>query len=155
MSISYDVSLLIGESLTPGGFLSYPCVVTSSAQLIKAEAFAIFSPYGPIYFVARAPNLLDVPASGRKETHASPIYFWWRRFGEPSRNSSRVAALADCWRFRSVVVGGSGDSSYLNPSEPNLQKANGRKYRKGKDYKANNTEAKIVRKNIKEAQNRT
>ncbi|WP_288164981.1 hypothetical protein, partial [Acidaminococcus intestini] len=39
--------------------------------------------------------------------------------------------------------------SYLNPSEPNLQKANGRKYRKGKDYKANNTEAKIVRKKHK------
>ena len=60
-----------------------------------------------------------------------------------------TTALADCWRFRSVVVGGSGDSSYLNPSEPNLQKANGRKYRKGKDYKANNTEAKIVRKKHK------
>ena len=53
-------------------------------------------PYGPIYFVARDLNLLDVLASGRKETHASPIYFWWRRFREPSRNSSRVAALADC-----------------------------------------------------------
>ena len=112
----------------------------------QSGSFLQFSVHMGPYFVARAPNLLDVPASGRKETHASPIYFWWRRFGEPSRNSSRVAALADCWRFRSVVVGGSGDSSYLNPSEPNLQKANGRKYRKGKDYKANNTEAKIVRK---------
>ncbi|ERL15884.1 hypothetical protein HMPREF1246_1647 [Acidaminococcus sp. BV3L6] len=30
-----------------------------------------------------------------------------------------------------------------------MQKANGRKYRKGKDYKANNTEAKIVRKKHK------
>ena len=120
-----------------------------SPSSLKQTLFAIFGPYGPSCFVAHTPNLLDVPASGRKETHASPIYFWWRRFGEPSRNSSRVAALADCWRFRSVVVGGSGDSSYLNPSEPNLQKANGRKYRKGKDYKANNTEAKIVRKKHK------
>ena len=130
---------------------SFPNHVSSlpAPSLSTRKLFAIFSPYGPIYFVARDLNLLDVLASGRKETHASPIYFWWRRFGEPSRNSSRVAALADCWRFRSVVVGGSGDSSYLNPSEPNLQKANGRKYRKGKDYKANNTEAKIVRKKHK------
>ena len=65
-------------------------------SLSKRKLFAIFGPYGPIYFVARDLNLLDVPASGRKETHASPIYFWWRRFGEPLRNSSRVAALSDC-----------------------------------------------------------
>ena len=91
---------------------SFPNHVSSlpAPSLSTRKLFAIFSPYGPIYFVARAPNLLDVPASGRKETHASPIYFWWRRFGEPSRNSSRVAALADCWRLRSAVVGGSGAS---------------------------------------------
>ena len=138
-----------GDSIRLGA--SFPNLVSSppAPSLSKRKLFAIFSPYGPIYFVARAPNLLDVPASGRKETHASPLCFWRHRFGEPLRNSSRVAALADCWRFRSVVVGGSGDSSYLNPSEPNLQKANGRKYRKGKDYKANNTEAKIVRKKHK------
>ena len=89
---------------------SFPNHVSSlpAPSLSTRKLFAIFSPYGPIYFVARDLNLLDVLASGRKETHASPIYFWWRRFGEPSRNSSRVAALADCWRFRSVVVGGSG-----------------------------------------------
>ena len=51
--------------------------------------------------LSNAAGFLDVPASGRKETHASPICFWGRRFGEPSRNSSRVAALADCWRLRS------------------------------------------------------
>ncbi len=56
--------------------------------------FAIFSPYGPIYFVARAPNLLDVH---------KPY----------------------------AVVGGSGGSSHLDPSEPNSQKANGRKDRNG------------------------
>ena len=43
-----------------------------------------------------------------------------------------VAALADCWRLRSVVVGGSGDSSYLNPSEPNLQKSKWKKIPEGK-----------------------
>ena len=90
-----------GGSLRLGA--SFPNHVSSlpAPSLSKRKLFAIFSPYGPIYFVARAPNLLDVPASGRKETHASPICFWGRRFGEPSRNSSRVAALADCWRLRS------------------------------------------------------
>ena len=89
-----------GGSLRLGA--SFPNHVSSlpAPSLSKRKLFAIFSPYGPIYFVARAPNLLNVLASGRKETHASPIYFWWRRFGEPSRNSSRVAALADCWRLR-------------------------------------------------------
>ena len=89
---------------------SFPNHVSSlpAPSLSTRKLFAIFSPYGPIYFVARDLNLLDVLASGRKETHASPIYFWWRRFREPSRNSSRVAALAGCWRLRSVVVGGSG-----------------------------------------------
>ena len=85
-----------GDSLRLGA--SFPNHVSSlpAPSLSKRKLFAIFSPYGPIYFVARDLNLLDVLASGRKETHASPIYFWWRRFGEPSRNSSRVAALADC-----------------------------------------------------------
>ena len=89
---------------------SFPNHVSSlpAPSLSTRKLFAIFSPYGPIYFVARDLNLLDVLASGRKETHASPIYFWWRRVREPSRNSSRVAALAGCWRLRSVVVGGSG-----------------------------------------------
>ena len=85
-----------GDSLRLG--VSFPTHVSSlpAPSLSKRKLFAIFSPYGPIYFVARDLNLLDVLASGRKETHASPIYFWWRRFREPSRNSSRVAALADC-----------------------------------------------------------
>ena len=97
-----------GDSLRLGA--SFPNHVSSlpAPSLSKRKLFAIFSPYGPIYFVARDLNLLDVLAPGRKETHASPIYFWWRRFREPSRNSSRVAALAGCWRLRSVVVGGSG-----------------------------------------------
>ena len=72
-----------GGSLRLGA--SFPNHVSSlpAPSLSKRKLFAIFSPYGPIYFVARAPNLLNVLASGRKETHASPIYFWWRRFGEP------------------------------------------------------------------------
>ena len=64
---------------------SFPNHVSSlpAPSLSTRKLFAIFSPYGPIYFVARDLNLLDVLASGRKETHASPIYFWWRRFREP------------------------------------------------------------------------
>ena len=56
---------------------SFPNHVSSlpAPSLSKRKLLAIFSPYGPIYFVARAPNLPDVPASGRKETHASPIFF--------------------------------------------------------------------------------
>ena len=110
MSIRRRVRLTVGDTLRlgapPPNHVSSPPAPSSSTR----KLFAIFGPYGPIYFVARDLNLLDVPASGRKETHASPIYFWWRRFGEPSRNSSRVAALADCWRLRSAVVGGSGAS---------------------------------------------
>ena len=121
-----------GDSLRLG--VSFPTHVSSlpAPSLSKRKLFAIFSPYGPIYFVARAPNLLDVPASGRKETHASPIYFWWRRFGEPPRNSSRVAALADCWRLRSTVVAEAGVSSQLGPSEPNLQKSKWKVINEGK-----------------------
>ena len=108
MSIRRRVRLTFGDPLRlgapPPNHVSSPSAPSSS----KRKLFAIFGPYGLSCFVAHTPNLLDVPASGRKETHASPIYFWWRRFGEPSRNSSRVAALAGCWRLRSVVVGGSG-----------------------------------------------
>ena len=68
-----------------------------------------------------------------------------RRTGLWPQGNSRVAALADCWRLRSVV-GGSGGSSHLDSSEPNSQKAIGGKDRKGKDCKA---------KNVREAQNRT
>ena len=55
-----------------------------------------------------------------------------RRFGELSRNSSRVAALADCWRLRSAVAGGIGGSSQLDPSEPNLQKSKWKVINEGK-----------------------
>ena len=63
--------LTFGDRLRLGA--SFPNHVSSlpAPSLSKRKLFAIFSPYGPIYFVARAPNLLDVPASGRKETHAS------------------------------------------------------------------------------------
>ena len=135
----------VGDSYCLGASFPNYVPLPPVPSLSKRKLFAIFSPYGPIYFVARAPNLLDVPASGRKETHASPLCFWRHRFGEPLRNSSRVAALADCWRLRSVV-GGSGGSSHLDSSEPNSQKAIGGKDRKGKDCKA---------KNVRDAQNRT
>ena len=60
-----------GDSLRLG--VSFPTHVSSlpAPSLSKRKLFAIFSPYGPIYFVARDLNLLDVLASGRKETHAS------------------------------------------------------------------------------------
>ena len=83
-----------GGSLRLGA--SFPNHVSSlpAPSSLNRKLFAIFSPYGPIYFVARTPNLLDVH---------KPY----------------------------AVVGGSGGSSYLNPSEPNSQKANGRKDRNG------------------------
>ena len=51
----------------------------SSAQILlskrKITYHNFFSPYGPIYFVARAPNLLDVPASAaRKLTRRQFIF---------------------------------------------------------------------------------
>ena len=67
--------------------------------------------YAAICVVANVLNRLDVSASGRKETRASPICFWWRRFGEPGRQQILgVAALADCWCLRSAVVDEAGCS---------------------------------------------
>ena len=85
---TFGGSLRLGASF-PNHVSSLPAPSSSEWKL-----FAIFGPYGPIYFVARAPNLLDVH---------KPY----------------------------AVVGGSGGSSHLDPSEPNSQKANGRKDRKG------------------------
>ena len=98
---------------------------------MKAEAFCNLRPIWAHLLCRPRPNLLNVPASGRKETHASPICFWRRRFGESLRNSPRVAALADCWRLRFAVAGGIGGSLQSDPSELNSQKAIGRKERKG------------------------
>ena len=101
----------------------------------QAEAFCnLQSIWTHLLCRPRTQTSSNVLASGRKETHASPIYFWWRRFGEPPRNSSRDAALADCWRLRSTVVAEAGVSSQIGPSEPNLQKAmegNKRRERRG------------------------
>ena len=132
-----------GGSLRLGA--SFPNHVSSlpAPSLSKRKLFAIFCPYGPIYFVARAPNLLNVLASGRKKTHASPICFWWRRFGEPPRNSSRDAALADCWRLRSTVVAEAGASSQLDPSEPNLQKKQ-MEGNKRREKEGNGTDLKVL-----------
>ena len=132
MSIRRRVRLTFGDPLRlgapPPNHVSSPSAPSSS----KRKLFAIFGPYGPSCFVAHTPNLLDVPASGRKETHASPLCFWRHRFGEPPRNSSRDAALADCWRLRSTVVAEAGVSSQLGPSEPNLQKSKWKVINEGK-----------------------
>ena len=85
---TFGGSLRLGASF-PNHVSSLPAPSSSEWKL-----FAIFGPYGPIYFVARAPNLLDVH---------KPY----------------------------AVVGGSGGSSHLDSSEPNSQKTNGRKDRKG------------------------
>ena len=53
-------------------------------------------------------NLLNVPASGRKETHTSLIYFWERRFKEPSRINSHGAIPVGLLALRSAAVVGSG-----------------------------------------------
>ena len=46
---------------------------------------------GPSTLSPTGLNLLNVPASGRKETHTSLIYFWERRFKEPSLINSHGA----------------------------------------------------------------
>ena len=94
-----------------------------SPSSLKQTLFAIFGPYGPIYFAARAPTSSTYrPLAARKLTR--------RRFvfgGAASENlcatAPRVAALADCWRLRFAVAGGIGGSLQLDPSELNLQKA--------------------------------
>ena len=42
-------------------------------SLSKRNLFAIFVLYGPIYDVAGDLHFLNVPASGREETHALPL----------------------------------------------------------------------------------
>ena len=93
MSIRRRVRLTFGDPLRlgapPPNHVSSPSAPSSS----KRKLFAIFGPYGPIYFAARAPTSSTYrPLAARKLTRC--------RFGEPSRNSSCVAALADCWRLR-------------------------------------------------------
>ena len=80
-----------GDSIRLGA--SFPNLVSSppAPSLSKRKLFAIFSPYGPSTLSPTGLNLLNVPASGRKETHASLIYFWERRFKEPSRINSHGA----------------------------------------------------------------
>ena len=118
-----------GDSLRLG--VSFPTHVSSlpAPSLSKRKLFAIFSPYGPIYFVARAPNLLDVPASGRKKTHASSIR---RTFAQQLPRRCASWLLASQVRRRRWKRG----SSQLDPSEPNSQKANERKARKAKESNA-------------------
>ena len=103
--------------------------IPSAPSSSKRKLFAIFGPYGPSCFVAHTPNLLDVPASGRKKTHASSIR---RTFAQqlPRRCASRL--LAAQVRRRRWKRG----SSQLDPSEPNSQKANERKARKAKESNA-------------------
>ena len=129
MSIRRRVRLTFGDPLRlgapPPNHVSSPSAPSSS----KRKLFAIFGPYGPSCFVAHTPNLLDVPASGRKETHASSIR---RTFAQqlPRRCASRL--LASQVRRRRWKRG----TSQLDPSEPNSQKANERKARKAKESNA-------------------
>ena len=63
MSIRRRVRLTFGDPLRlgapPPNHVSSPSAPSSS----KRKLFAIFGPYGPIYFVAHTPNLLDVHKS--------------------------------------------------------------------------------------------
>ena len=97
-----------------------------SPSSLKQTLFAIFGPYGPSCFVAHTPNLLDVPASGRKKTHASSIR---RTFAQQLPRRCASWLLASQVRRRRWKRG----SSQLDPSEPNSQKANERKARKAKE----------------------
>ena len=95
----------------------------------SGSIFAIFGPYGLSCFVAHTPNLLDVPASGRKKTHASSIR---RTFAQQLPRRCASWLLASQVRRRRWKRG----SSQLDPSEPNSQKANERKARKAKESNA-------------------
>lgn len=79
----------VGDSYCLGASFPNYVPLPPVPSLSKRNLFAIFVLYGPIYDVAGDLHFLNVPASGREETHALPL-----------RNSSCVAALADCWRLR-------------------------------------------------------
>ena len=55
-----DVSFLVGNSLRLGAPPPNHVSSSPSPSSLKQTLFAIFGPYGPIYFVAHTPNLLDV-----------------------------------------------------------------------------------------------
>ena len=78
---------------------------------------------------APPPNHVDVPASGRKKTHASSIR---RTFAQQLPRRCASWLLASQVRRRRWKRG----SSQLDPSEPNSQKANERKARKAKESNA-------------------
>ena len=129
MSIRRRVRLTFGDPLRlgapPPNHVSSPSAPSSS----KRKLFAIFGPYGLSCFVAHTPNLLDVPASGRKKTHASSIR---RTFAQQLPRRCASWLLASQVRRRRWKRG----SSQLDPSEPNSQKANERKARKAKESNA-------------------
>ena len=81
----------VGDSYCLGASFPNYVPLPPVPSLSKRNLFAIFVLYGPIYDVAGDLHFLNVPASGRKETHASLIYFWERRFKEPSRINSHGA----------------------------------------------------------------
>jgi hypothetical protein len=62
------------------GFMAYRTMnrPTFENSLSKWKPLTIFGPYGPIFLTANAARLLDVPASGRKETHVASAKRNWR-----------------------------------------------------------------------------
>ena len=84
----------VGDSYCLGASFPNYVPLPPVPSLSKRNLFAIFVLYGPIYDVLLATSISSTyrPLAARKLTRC--------RFGEPSRNSSCVAALADCWRLR-------------------------------------------------------
>ena len=128
MSIRRRVRLTFGDPLRlgapPPNHVSSPSAPSSSKRKLFAPAHM-----GPVAAGRPPPNLLDVPASGRKETHASSIR---RTFAQQLPRRCASWLLASQVRRRRWKRG----SSQLDPSEPNSQKANERKARKAKESNA-------------------
>ena len=63
----------VGDSYCLGASFPNYVPLPPVPSLSKRNLFAIFVLYGPIYDVAGDLHFLNVPASGRKETHALPL----------------------------------------------------------------------------------
>ena len=63
----------VGDSYCLGASFPNYVPLPPVPSLSKRNLSAIFVPYGPIYDVAGDLHFLNVPASGREETHALPL----------------------------------------------------------------------------------
>ena len=118
------------------GFLSYPCVVTSSAQLIKAEAFCNFqSIWAHLLCRSRTQPPRRTGLWPQRNSRVADLFLvapLQRTFAQQLPRRCASGLLTSQVRRRRWKRG----SSQLDPSEPNSQKANERKARKAKESNA-------------------